>query len=246
MRPLPPRTPWLKVLPLVLLVLAAPAVVAAPLWNFQLTASTSGLRYADFLAARAALTQAAVQSLAAAGGDAPTVQLIALPPPPPTSWLRGLPLALTASFRADSIQAARGCMRWFQPPPLPASAGSVYWLCNRPPRQVVEPASPPPPSPPPPRPPPPRPPPPPVEAPTFTGLRSNGTHVLRGDGSVWSGVGVNVLDDYKGGVCQGANRLPQAEVLRRISLAVDCLGAQWVRYAIQVRACPCVPPVHAC
>ena len=37
------------------------------------------------------------------------------------------------------------------------------------------------------------------------------------------------------GVCQGGNALSQYETLRRISLAVDCIGAQWVRYVIQVR-----------
>ena len=36
-------------------------------------------------------------------------------------------------------------------------------------------------------------------------------------------------------MCQGANALSQYETLRRISLAVDCIGAQWVRYVIQVR-----------
>lgn len=117
------------VLPLVLSVLAPAALAAAaPLWTFQLTVSTSDLRAADFLAAKKALTQAAVQALSAAGGEAPSVHLVALPPPPPSSWLGGMPLALTARFRADSIQAARACMRWFQPPALSTSAGAYYWL----------------------------------------------------------------------------------------------------------------------
>eukprot|EP00887_Chlorella_sp_A99_P004465 scaffold30.g4465.t1 len=61
----------------------------------------------------------------------------------------------------------------------------------------------------------------------FSGLRSNGSRVLRPDGRPWTGWGVNVVDDYKCGVCQGSNALSQAETLRRLRIAAQCLGAQW-------------------
>ncbi|EFN55438.1 hypothetical protein CHLNCDRAFT_133732 [Chlorella variabilis] len=62
-------------------------------------------------------------------------------------------------------------------------------------------------------------------------LRSNGTHVLLPSGKPWRGIGVNVMDDYKCGVCW-ERRTSKEEVVRRISLAVDCLGVSWVRYTI--------------
>lgn len=40
------------------------------------------------------------------------------------------------------------------------------------------------------------------------------------------------------GACRGAYRVSQAEVLRRLNLAVDCLGAKWVRYLIMVSGGP--------
>ena len=42
------------------------------------------------------------------------------------------------------------------------------------------------------------------------------------------------------GVCQGASAMSLNETLRRLSLAVDCFGAQWVRYDIMVSS-PAAP-----
>lgn len=79
---------------LLLLLAGAAAAQAAPLWTFQLTASTTGLLRTDYLAARAALTQTARAAAVAAGGTSATCAFSELPVPS-NSWLRGLPLALT-------------------------------------------------------------------------------------------------------------------------------------------------------
>ena len=42
-------------------------------------------------------------------------------------------------------------------------------------------------------------------------------------------------------MCQGASALSLNETLRRMALAIDCMGVQWVRYTIMV-SLPLAPP----